>query len=123
MAHFAQLDENKIVIRVIVVHNNELIDGDGNENEFRGVQFCRSLYGDDNVWVQTSYNGNFRKNYAGAGFVYDEQRDAFIPQKPFNSWILNEDTCRWMPPVPHPNDGNFYDWDESTYSWKQNVKN
>lgn len=117
MAHFAQLDENNLVTQVIVVHNNELIDGDGKENEFRGVQFCRTLFGEDTVWVQTSYNGNMRKNYAGIGFTYDVSRDAFIPPKPFASWALNEGTCRWEAPIPYPQDGKNYRWDEPTLSW------
>lgn len=117
MAHFAQLDENNAVLKVIVVHNNELLNEDGKENEFRGAAFCQSLFGADTVWYQTSYNGNFRKNYAGVGFIYDQQRDAFIPPKPFESWLLNEETCRWDSPVPHPNDGKLYEWDEYSTSW------
>ena len=100
MAHFAQLDHNNIVLRVIVVNNNELIE-DGVESETKGIAFCRSLFPGTN-WVQTSYNGSFRKNYAGIGFTYDAVRDAFIPPQPYASWTLNESTCRWDPPVPSP---------------------
>ena len=117
MAHFAQLDENNVVLKVIVVHNNELLDENGQENEFRGAAFCQSLFGADTVWVQTSYNGNFRKNYAGKGFTYDQQKDAFIPPQPFPSWVLNEGTCQWTAPVTQPNDGKMYNWDEQTQTW------
>lgn len=93
MAHFAELDENNIVKQVIVVHNNELLDN-GIESEDKGIAFCQSLFGGN--WKQTSYNGNFRKNYAGIGFTWDEEIDAFIPPKPEEgSWILNEETCQW----------------------------
>lgn len=117
MAHFAEIDNNNIVLRVIVVHNTELLDENGNENESKGIQFCKDHYGQDTGWVQTSYNNNFRKNYAGAGYLYDEVRNAFIGPKPFNSWILNEETCRWDAPVPIPDDVNTYFWDEETISW------
>jgi hypothetical protein len=93
MAHFAQLDESNIVTQVIVVHNNELLDN-GVESEAKGVAFCQSLLGGN--WVQTSYNGNTRKNFAGIGFTYDQTRDAFIPPKPEEgNWVLNEDACLW----------------------------
>ena len=117
MAHFAQLDENSVVLQVIVIHNNELLDVDGKENEVRGVQFCRSLYGQDTAWVQTSYNGNIRKNYAGAGFTYDSKLDAFIAPKPFNSWVLNEASCQWEAPIAYPQDGMPYLWDEERKDW------
>ena len=115
MAHFAQIDENNIVQQVIVVHNNELLDENGVEQESRGVQFCKSLLGGN--WVQTSYNASFRKNYAGQGYTYDSVRDAFISPKPYNSWVLNEDTCNWESPAPYPSDGKLYTWDEDTVSW------
>jgi len=116
MAHFAELDANNIVLRVIVVHNNELMDN-GQESEAKGIAFCQSLFGGN--WIQTSYNANIRKNYAGIGYAYDPTRDAFIPPKPFASWLLNEDTCQWQAPVPYPTDGKRYSWDESTLSWKE----
>lgn len=115
MAHFAKLDENNVVTQVIVVHNNELMDN-GLESEAKGIAFCQSLFGGN--WKQTSYNGNIRKNYAGVGYTYDSQRDAFIPPKPFDSWLLNETTCLWESPVVYPNDGKQYYWDESLISWK-----
>lgn len=117
MAHFAQLDENNVVTQVIVVHNNELIDETGNENESKGIAFCKGLFGWATNWVQTSYNSNIRKNYAGIGYTYDAARDAFIAPQPFPSWVLNEDNCRWDAPTPMPNDGKFYRWDEATTSW------
>lgn len=115
MAHFAQLDENNIVLQVIVVNNNELME-DGNESEAKGIAFCQSLFPSTN-WMQTSYNANFRKNYAGIGYAYDAVRDAFIPPQPYPSWVLSEDTCRWDAPVPYPTDGKMYYWDEATTSW------
>lgn len=116
MAHFAQLDENNTVIQVIVVAN-EAIMVDGVESEDAGIVFCKSLYGIDTRWKQTSYNSNFRKHYAGIGYTYDPVLNAFIPPKPFPSWLLNTDTCNWEPPVPMPDDGNMYTWDEDTMSW------
>jgi hypothetical protein len=116
MAHFAQLDENNVVTQVIVVHNNELML-DGVESEDKGNLFCKSLFGQDTRWKQTSYNGTIRKNYAGIGFTFDAQRNAFIPPKPFASWVLNEDTCRWDAPVQMPTEGGPYQWDEATQSW------
>lgn len=117
MAHFAEIGLNNAVLRVIVVSNNELLDESGNESEAKGAEFCRNLLG--GTWVQTSYNGTFRKNYASAGFTYDSTRDAFIPPQPFQSWALNEDTCQWEPPAAMPTDGNVYQWDEQTVSWKE----
>ena len=115
MAHFAEINENNIVIRVIVVNNNELLDGE-QESETKGIDFCESLYGHRN-WVQTSYNSNIRYNYAGIGYTYDSIKDAFIPPKPYDSWVLNEDSCLWDPPVNYPNDGNEYIWNEENKSW------
>ena len=115
MAHFAELGIDNIVQRVIVVHNNELLDGDGVEQESLGVAFCQGLFG--GTWVQTSYNGNMRKNFAGNGYTYDSTRDAFIAPKPYASWVLNEETCRWEAPTPIPTDGQRYQWNEDTTSW------
>jgi len=114
MAHFAQLDENNVVLQVIVVHNNELIIN-GVESEAKGITFCQTLFGGN--WVQTSYNGTIRKNYAGIGYTFDKSRDAFIPPKPFASWVLNETTCQWAAPTPMPTDGKQYYWNEETLSW------
>lgn len=124
MAHFAKLDENNIVLEVNVVHNNELIDENGNESEQKGINFLISWSGGYTNWKQTSYNNNFRKNYAGIGYTYDYTRDAFIPPKPYASWLLNETTCLWEPPIPMPIDDNiYYYWDEETLSWKEVVPN
>jgi hypothetical protein len=120
MAHFAEIGLNNIVIQVIVVNNNELLDENGNESEAKGVEFCRNLLG--GIWLQTSYNGNLRKNFAGIGFTYDQSRDAFIPPKPFNSWVLNEETCLWDAPISYPNDGEMYYWNEETLSWIKVIK-
>jgi len=120
MAHFAQLDDNNVVTQVIVVANEELLL-DGVESEDKGVIFCKSLFGENTKWKQTSYNGNIRKNYAGIGYDYDASRDAFIAPQPYPSWILNEDTCRWEAPVPYPTDDKMYSWDEATTSWVEVV--
>jgi hypothetical protein len=114
MAHFAQI-ENNLVTQVIVVDNNDIIDEQGNELESVGIQFCTDLLG--GTWVQTSYNGNMRKNYAGIGDTYDSTRDAFIPPTPFPSWVFDETTFQWDAPVPYPEDGGKYEWDEATTSW------
>ena len=116
MAHFAQLDENNVVTQVIVVSNNDC-QIDGEENEIVGIVFCKSLFGQDTKWKQTSYNATIRKNYAGIGYTYDADRDAFIPPKPFASWVLDEDTCLWSAPVAMPDDGQKYVWNEDTTSW------
>ena len=115
MAHFAELDENNIVLRVIVVGDDDCKDGSGNESEAVGAAFCNRLLG--GVWKQTSYNARIRKNYAGIGFTYDSARDAFIAPQPFPSWKLNETTARWESPVPYPTNGGVYVWDEETLSW------
>jgi len=115
MAHFAKLDENNNVLAVHVV-NNDVITIDGNESEQTGIDFLTGLHG-HTLWKQTSYNGNIRKNYAGIGFTYDAGRDAFIPPKPYGSWVLDEATCLWEAPVAMPVDDKFYRWDEDTTSW------
>ena len=118
MAHFAKLENNNIVSQVIVVANEELLDN-GVESESKGIAFCENLFG--GTWKQTSYNGSFRKNYAGIGYTYDESRNAFIPPKPYNSWILNESTCTWNSPVPYPIDGQMYTWNEENQSWDELI--
>ena len=117
MAHFAKLDENNNVIEVVVIHNNECLDGDGNESEEVGIAFCRSLFGSETNWVQTSYNGNMRKNFAGIGGTYDPDQDCFIPAKQYDSWVLNQTSFQWEPPVEFPDDGGRYEWNETTRSW------
>ncbi|MCP4326610.1 MAG: hypothetical protein GY787_33225 [Alteromonadales bacterium] len=115
MAHFAELDENNIVTRVIVVHNNELVDTSGNESEAKGVEFCSTLFGHTN-WVQTSYNNNMRKQFAGIGYTYDSDSNVFIAPQPYPSWSL-DDNSDWQPPTPMPEDDNMYSWNEDTQSW------
>lgn len=122
MAHFASLDPADIVQTVIVICNSDILDAEGNESEAVGIAYCQRLYGADTRWVQTSYNANFRKNYAGIGSRYDAELDAFIPPQPYPSWTLNEETAQWEPPVPHPESG-FYIWDEDTKSWKNAFLN
>ena len=117
MAHFAQLDENNAVIAVNVIADADCLDDNDKESETVGIAFCKSLWGSDTIWKQTSYNGNIRKNYAGIGFTYDSTKDAFIAPKPYNSWVLNETTCDWEAPTAYPDDGNYYVWDEDTTSW------
>lgn len=110
MSHFAKVEDG-IVTNVIVAEQDVIDSG---------------LFGDPALWIQTSYNTRggehpegrpLRKNYAGVGYTYDADRDAFIPPKVYGSWILNEDTCLWEAPVPHPNDGKYYRWDEETLAW------
>lgn len=115
MAHFAELDQNNKVLRVIVVNNEVLKDISGNEIEQLGIDFCKNLFGGN--WAQTSYSGSFRKNYAGIGYYYDKDLDAFVPPRPYPSWTLNNLTANWEPPVPHPNDNKLYLWDELTKTW------
>ena len=115
MAHFAEIDSNNTVLRVIVVSNTDTEDANGVEQESIGAAFCENLLG--GTWKQTSYNGNMRKNYAGIGFTYQADIDAFVPQQPYPSWTLNQDTAQWEAPVPYPNDGKRYSWDEDTLSW------
>jgi len=121
MAHFARLDENNVVTQVVVVDNRDTSTPDGVEKEYIGAAFCERLFG--GTWKQTSYNGNFRKNYAGIGYTFDADLDAFVPPKPFNSWILNTDLAQWEAPVAMPEDAGtgeppkMYSWDEATTSW------
>jgi hypothetical protein len=128
MASFAKLNLNNIVERVESVVNDVLKDSNGIEQEQLGINFLKTLYNEPNaIWKQTSYNTKggihteggtpFRKNHAGIGFTYDVNKDAFIPQKPFNSWVLNETTCLWEAPVARPQDGQIYNWNEQTLSW------
>jgi len=122
MAYFAKLGTGNIVENVISINNAVITDANGIEQEQLGVDFINKLYNTRDVWKQTSYNGNFRKNFAGIGYTYDETRDAFIPPKPFNSWILNEDTCLWNAPVAMPTteleDNQYYSWNESIINWE-----
>lgn len=122
MAHFAKI-ENGVVTQVIVVANSDTADANGVEKEHIGAAFCEKLFGGN--WKQTSYNGSIRKNYAGIGYTYNAGIDAFVPPKPFASWVLDNDTAQWNAPVAMPADAGTgeppkrYTWDESTTSWKQ----
>jgi hypothetical protein len=126
MASFAKIGLNGKVIEVLSVVSEVLHDANGVEQEAIGIDFLTKLTGYP-VWKQTSYNTHggvhnnngtpLRKNHAGIGMTYDEDRDAFIPKKPFNSWILNEDTCLWESPIPYPQDNNRYNWNEQNQSW------
>lgn len=121
MAHFAQINENNLVINVTVVADKDCKDSDGNESEAVGIAFNKALLGEDTIWLQTSYNSRIRKNYAGIGYTWDVGRDAFIPPKLYNSWQLDETTCLWNPPVPMPDDTDdpeiAYGWDEDNTQW------
>ena len=114
MATFAKLGLNNKVIEVLSVHNNELLDSNGVEQEVNGIDFLTKLTGYP-VWKQTSYNNNIRKNHAGIGYTYDEDRDAFIEPKPFASWTLVEETCLWEAPITYPDDDKMYYWDEDIH--------
>lgn len=117
MAHFAQLNEDNIVTNVIVVSNsNTLLNGV--EDEATGIAFCQSLLGPETKWAQTSYNGSFKKQYAGIGYKYDAEKDVFIAYSPYPSWVLNANND-WEAPIAYPDDGEFYSWDEATLSWVQ----
>jgi hypothetical protein len=113
MAHFAELDENNTVRQVIVVHNNELLDENGNESEQKGIDFCIAHYG--GTWVQTSYNNNFRQRYAGINSVFVADENFFTEPQPYLSWVRNGST--WEPPVPYPTDGKNYYWNEAVLNW------
>ncbi len=116
MAHFAELGEDNIVLRVIVVSNDDCKDAEGNESEAVGAEFCRNLLG--GTWKQTSYNNNMRVRYAGVGYKYDSALDAFIAPKPYPSWSLNEETADWEAPVARPTEG-FWEWNEETQQWDE----
>jgi len=122
MAHFAKLDSNNVVEQVIVVNNDVLLDSEGNESEQLGVNFCKSLYGQDTTWIQTSYNGNMRVRYAGFGMSYDALNNVFITEQPFPSWTLDSN-FDWQPPTPYPTDGKTYSWNEDTLSWELITNN
>ncbi len=123
MAHYALLDKNNIVVQVIVGVDENITQIDSDGQTVGGSSEAWEQFYQTRPWFEgltckrTSYNGNYRKNYAGIGFSFDEELDAFIPPKPFESWILNSDTCVWEAPIPYPDDGNIYSWDEENQSW------
>jgi hypothetical protein len=114
MAHYARIDENNIVTQVIVIDNKDTADANGVEKEYIGAAFCERLFG--GTWKQTSYNATIRKNYAGIGYTYNADIDAFVPPKPYPSWILDVN-AKWQPPVAMPTDGKMYSWDEVAQTW------
>ena len=132
MANFAKLNENNVVLHVEHVDNINILDSNGVEQEDIGIEYLKKIHGWP-LWKKTSRNTlggkylagdqskSFRKNCAGIGFIYDVNKDAFIPPKPFNSWVVNEETCLWKAPIPVPKDGKTYNWDEETLSWIQEV--
>ena len=113
MAHFAKLGIGNIIEKVEVVSN------DIATTEQAGADFLNNLYNTRDIWKQTSYNRNIRKNFAGIGYTYDQERDAFIPPKPFNSWILNDDSCIWEAPISKPDDDKKYNWNEINQTWDE----
>ena len=120
MAHFAELNSNNVVINVFKVENVVITDENNEENESLGIAFLQGLFGSDKIYKQTSFNCNFRKNYARIGDIFDSSRNAFISNQPFPSWSLNETSCRYEPPIPHPDPNGtepeyFYNWDEDAY--------
>jgi hypothetical protein len=116
MAHFVKL-ENNVVVQGIVVSDKDTADEHGVEKEDIGIAFCSNLLG--GTWKQTSYNARIRKNYAGIGYTYDETLDAFVPPKPFDSWVLDTDKAQWKAPVDMPTDDKRYTWNEETKSWDE----
>ena len=117
MAHYAKLNLQNVVEQVIVISNQDEMR-DGVESEEQGIAFCKSLFGPDTKWIKTSYNRKIRKRYAGIGYAYNSEKDIFIPPKPYISWSLNSDDD-WSAPVPYPEDGKVYRWDENTLNWVQ----
>ena len=116
MAHFTKLDENNIVIDIVKIDNSVMLNNDGTESEEKGKVFLNNLFGEA-TWVQTSYNNNFRKQYAGIGYTYNLTNDVFIvPQGVYNSWTLDSN-FNWQPPVPKPDSEDIYDWNEDTLTW------
>lgn len=119
MAHFARLDENNFVVQVIVVDNHNILDENGEENEQIGIQFCKNLLGQNTNWIQTSYNHNIRKRYAGPGMRYIPETDVFAPFQPYPSWTYNVENDEWEPPVPKPEDipNAHWFWNEENQGW------
>jgi hypothetical protein len=119
MAHFAQINPALRVVQVVVVNNETIHNLPFPQSEPTGIAFCQALIGPATVWKQTSYNGSFRKNFAGVGYTYDAALDGFVAPKPYPSWLLDAATCQWNAPVPYPGDGKEYVWDEATISWRE----
>lgn len=125
MAHFAQIGYENKVLRVSVVRNEDILDGNGNESEEVGIQFLKSVHGHLTNWLQTSYNSNFRCRYAGIGMIYNNQHDVFLLPQLYPSWTLNTETYEWESPIPEPelteeqrDSGSSYEWNEETQEWE-----
>lgn len=125
MAHFARLDENNFVTEVLVVSDTDTADENGQESEEIGIQFCKNLFGQSTKWVQTSYNNNFRKRFAGIGAKYIPETDIFTETKLYDSWTYNVTTDEWEPPIPKPADGDNYtwEWNEDNQTWTPYYRN
>jgi hypothetical protein len=119
MAYFAQIDDNNIVIQVIRVNDSDCQNSNGFEDENVGIDFCKSLIGEETNWKQTSYNAKIRKHYAGIGYIYDQENDAFYAPQPYPSWILNETTFIWEAPIAVPTDNKIYEWNETNEEWDE----
>ena len=117
MAHFAELNEDNLVLRVVVINDSDCLDESDNESETVGINFCKTLFGGN--WVQTSYNHSIRKNYASVGATYRADLDGFVAPCIFSSWVLDETTCKYEAPVAYPSDGKYYRWNETTTSWDE----
>lgn len=121
MAHFAELDKNNVVLRVVTVDNQNILDQNNLESEEKGIHLCKSFYGGNNRWIQTSYNGNFRFRYAGIGYTYNQEKNAFIPPQYLKGMILDDSTLDWVFPTQYPEDGKKYYWDEEEFVWKEII--
>ena len=121
MAHFARLDENNIVIQVIVVDNNRCLNSDGEEEESIGIAFCQELFGSDTIWKQTSYNHRIRNHYASGGWMYNPTLDAFVPPKPYESWVLDSETMSWVSPLGSAPELTDADGSSSYYIWNEDA--
>lgn len=117
MAHFAEIDSDNKVLRVVVIGNNDCLDDENSESEAKGIEYCKSLFGQSTNWVQTSYNEKIRGYYASIGMTYDRTTDAFTRDKPYPSWVLNSSTKRWEAPTAKPDDGKLYVWIEDETAW------
>lgn len=124
MAHFVKLDKNNFVVAIVVVNNSDINDLPFPESEPVGIAFCQNIFGEDTVWRQTSYNSNFRKTYAGLGYIYNPELDIFIEPKPYNSWLFNSTNLNWEPPIPIPAIPEGYNvfWDEDDQEWYTVLK-
>ena len=117
MAYFAQIDQNNIVTQIVVVNNDVILNSNGIPSEELGIEYCKNIFGNDTEWKQTFTDGQFRVRYAGIGYLYDDEFDAFIEPQPYLSWILDHSTLEWIAPVSLPDEENHYVWDEENIQW------